>query len=130
MACAAQTLAGQHKQEPRSPAFSWFDRKEGEPNDSEVLFFALQLVSTAESAEKLDIWVAKVLKDAARAEELRADWAPLTAVDEHGWQLFNKESTLFAPLRKAYFCEAVRLERRPARCRGHSHATVGGSWPD
>ena len=62
--------AGEHTRR-YADANSWIAPGDSEPNDSEVLFFALLLASAYRGrAERLQIWAHSVLDDAECAEQL------------------------------------------------------------
>ena len=89
--------------EPRASSVVWFESGEADANDTEVLFFALLLVSLAMREKEraaLDSWAAKVLAEAAAAFQLRAQWQP-----SDGWGKTNKVSKLFDPMARAYGCQ-------------------------
>ena len=49
----------------------WFERHPGEPNKTEVLLYALLIVSHGQlNAKELDAWARRVLLDQARARKL------------------------------------------------------------
>ena len=70
--------AGAEKR-PKAANNAFFERGEGEPNTSEVLFFALLLLVDAERARELgelQKWASAALREAADAEQLQEQWAP------------------------------------------------------
>jgi hypothetical protein len=76
----------------------WFDTAHEDANDSEMLFFALLLISCAASVASLEEWARKVLREKPAAESARAAWKAPT----EGWGKVGKLSKLFAPLDDAY----------------------------
>ena len=78
----------------------WFESGNAEPNEVEILFFALLLVATTTTAKELDSWARKVLLEKPEAEDRRAAWKPRERAD--GWTLHNRVSTLFQPMERAY----------------------------
>jgi hypothetical protein len=84
----------------RAPDRPWFETGEVDPNPSEVLFFALLLVATAESRATLRSWAKQVVDVKPEAMQLKASWQPPQG--EGGWPLKNKVSTIFGPLDAAY----------------------------
>mmetsp|Transcript_2944 Transcript_2944/g.6283 ORF Transcript_2944/g.6283 Transcript_2944/m.6283 type:complete len:131 (+) Transcript_2944:556-948(+) len=66
-------------------------------NEPETLFFALMVISHADSVAELNTWADKVKLDTPRAMALREKWRP-SEEGEHGWPLRKgpgKVSTLF-----------------------------------
>lgn len=70
---------------PRAESNAWFDRKPGIANDTEVLFFALLILSSGERADTLDDWADTVLRpneasylsEGAAAWKIPAEWKGL-----------------------------------------------------
>lgn len=77
----------------------WFDGKEGDPNEAEMLFLAFLIARSPLPVAEQHSWAQNVLREKAQAEEQRALWkAPTDGV----WCKKNGVSTLFAPMEKAY----------------------------
>ena len=79
---------------PRGEPVRWFAPGKAEPNDHEILFFALIAEDTAQSAAESGAWAKNVLGERKRAEELQVAWRPLSP-EEGGLPLDNKKSTFF-----------------------------------
>ena len=58
----------------KASSVSWFESGEAEANAHEMLFFALLLISHAETFAALDEWAKKVLQEKTRAEEATVQW--------------------------------------------------------
>ena len=93
-------------QPARATAISWFERKSGPANDTEIIFYALLLCQSANSVAELDQWVQKVLSQAQRVEELGTKWTPPKEPD---WQGSGGQ---LAPIFK-YMQDAYRFGGQP-----------------
>ena len=97
--CAALgVLAGLGKK-PKEPNYSWFDRGYAEPNDQEMLLFALVAVVHASRAGELGEWAAKVVKETAEAKAAGVLWKPSL---ERWPTPFRKPSVVYEPLSKGF----------------------------
>ena len=47
--------------EPKAASISWFERTPALPNDEEMLFFSLLVVSSGRKVDELNKWAAEVL---------------------------------------------------------------------
>ena len=76
----------------------WFETGEVDPNDYEMLFFALLVIFSVESVAALDEWAKQVLLEKTNAEEQRAAWkAPVD-----GWGKTGRASKLCDRMHDAY----------------------------
>ena len=76
----------------------WHEPGSSEPNDSEILFFALLLAdSHSRRAQQLQCWAQAVLDLEGARAELGAGWKPLDS-----WGRVNNMNTIWQPLHEAY----------------------------
>ena len=79
-ACAIAAADESIKKEPKNEPKRWFEPGEADMNSSEVLFCALLLIKSAESAPNgradLEKWSSAVLSEERNAMELAAAWKP------------------------------------------------------
>ena len=83
---------------PREEKFFWYSTGNVEPNEMEVLFYALLICKNTESVAGTQEWARKVSSYLAFAEALNVQWQP----PEAEWPLYNKSSTLFLPMESAF----------------------------
>ena len=77
----------------------WIEPGDSEPNNTEVLFFALLLVAAHRGhAQDLQCWAQSVLDiEGVRAAELGSNWKPLGS-----WGHANNMNKIWLPLHEAY----------------------------
>ena len=86
---------------PQADPQRWFEPGSAEPNESEILFFALVTVaSKVDTAKRLHEWAVRVHRLAAQAEEQRAAWKP-PGEELGGWRSRNGVSEVFSYLEQA-----------------------------
>ena len=91
------------QKELREASISWFAPGKSDANPTEILWFALLLAKSADSAGELKEWAKKVNAfEYNRAIEMKAAWQPL-AEGENAFPLANRSSTLFTPMHDAYY---------------------------
>ena len=81
----------------------WYNRSgQSEPNDTEVLFFALLVAGELRTQNEMKKWSTKVLLERERAYEEKESWKPL-GEDQWGPPVACNVSALFGPLYSGYF---------------------------
>ena len=99
----------------------WWDRQPGLPNDSEVLFFALLCVQTANSAAHAAEWAAAVLRTAAAGSgeswpPAGDEWKSVGGCPAPLWELLHRSIHVLP--RSAARLEAVRTAMKAWRRAG------------
>jgi hypothetical protein len=82
--------------EPRKESIHWFDPKDADANDVEVLMLAVLAVYSAPSAGTIQKWAADINLERMAAYTLKHEWKPAES-----WGHTNKVSNLFQPLEHA-----------------------------
>ena len=91
-------MTGSERRPPACPN-TWWKPGEREPEEPEVLFFALAVMASADKPGELRKWAHEVIKLTSDAERDREWWsAPTTAP----WAVDNRTSTIFTPLKVAF----------------------------
>ena len=93
-------IGSKEAKENRAESISWFKSGEADPNPTEILFFALLLVQTADKASDLHKWACDVAAQHDDAVRLQSQWRPPTGED--GWGMHGRESRLWLRMRHAY----------------------------
>ena len=120
-------LAGEAKEKTaRKEKYIWFDPKPSDPNEMEVLLYALLLCWHAVSCQgvaDLQSWAKKVSSYVDEAEMLTVQWTP----PEKVWPVNNSISSMYDPMHAAFsnvcniddlgtIAAAMRLWDGPGRC--------------
>ena len=64
------------ERKPKAPSQPWFERKAGLPNDAEMLFYALLILTSGRTVGAVKDWAKKVLLEERRMSELGESWSP------------------------------------------------------
>ena len=84
--------------QPRQEKKFWFSTGCEDPNEMEVLFYALLCVVNTDRVSDTRAWAKKVYSYKSAAEALESQWEP----PQDEWRLRNKISSMFDPMESAF----------------------------
>ena len=94
----ARTSTGEAPRQPRAPVNKFWAPQNAEPNDAELLLYALLIVRAYPRQADREEWLSYLLTEAGRALEARGGWEELQTAR---WGRPNKVSAIHSVLEHA-----------------------------
>ena len=96
----ARTLTGEAPRQPRAPVNKFWAPQNAEPNDAELLLYALLIVRAYPRQADREEWLSYLLTDAGRALKARGGWG-WEELQTARWGRPNKVSAIHSVLEHA-----------------------------